>query len=196
MVRSIIKNQAGSFVLNPEEQNHLKRLKVFNIILVMTFVFIVPPSLNGQSNRASQYKITYYGFGPVKVGMKVSAASKALGIPFTELDKENDCHYANPKRLFKDVGFMIVNGRIARVDVDTRGYVTAAGAKIGDTEARIKRLYKGKVAVSPHKYTDGRYLTVQIDGGKFGIVFETDGKRVTYIRAGKSPEFGYIEGCS
>ncbi len=88
MVRSIIKNQAGSFVLNPEEQNHLKRLKVFNIILVMTFVFIVPPSLNGQSNRASQYKITYYGFGPVKVGMKVSAASKALGIPFTELDKK------------------------------------------------------------------------------------------------------------
>ncbi len=91
---------------------------------------------------------------------------------------------------------MVVNGRIARIDVDTRGYVTAAGAKIGDTEARIKRLYKGKVAVSPHKYTDGRYLTVPVDGGKFGIVFETDGKRVTHIRAGKSPEFGYIEGCS
>ncbi|MDQ3747553.1 MAG: hypothetical protein M3367_00855 [Acidobacteriota bacterium] len=174
----------------------MKRLKVLNIVLVMMFVFIVPATLNGQSKRASQYKITYYGFGPVKVGMKVSAASKALGIPFTELEKGNDCHYANPKRLFKDVGFMVVNGRIARIDVDTRGYVTAAGAKIGDTEARIKSRYKGKVAVSPHKYTDGRYLTVQVNGGKFGIVFETDGKRVTHIRAGKSPEFGYIEGCS
>ena len=182
--------------LKSKEQNQMKRLKVLNIILVVMFVFIVPPLLNGQSKRASQYKITYYGFGPVKVGMKVSAASKALGIPFTELEKGNDCHYANPKRLFKDVGFMVVNGRIARIDVDTRGYATVAGAKIGDTEARIRRLYKGKVAVSPHKYTDGHYLTVQVNGGKFGIVFETDGKRVTYIRAGKSPEFGYVEGCS
>ncbi len=101
MVRSIIKNQSGRFILNPKEQNQLKRLKVLNIILMMTFVFIIPPSLNAQSKRASQYKITYYGFGPVKVGMKVSAAAKALGIPFTELEKGNDCHYANPKRLSK-----------------------------------------------------------------------------------------------
>jgi len=174
----------------------LKRLKVLNIILAMMFVFIVPSFLNGQGKRASQYKLTYYGFGPVKVGMKISAAARALGVPFTELDKENDCHYANPKRLFKDVSFMITNGRIARIDVDTRRYATAAGAKIGDTEVQIKRLYKGKVEVSPHKYTDGRYLTVIVNGGKFGIVFETDGKRVTSIRAGKSPEFGYVEGCS
>lgn len=50
--------------------------------------------------------------------------------------------------------------------------------------------------VSPHKYVDGHYIEIEIKGGKFSIIFETDGKRVTSFRTGRSPEVRYIEGCS
>lgn len=74
--------------------------------------------------------------------------------------------------------------------------MTDRGARVGDTEATIKRLYRGMVKVSKHPYVNGHYLRVNIKGGRFSIIFETNGKRVTSFRAGKSKEVSYIEGCS
>ena len=41
----------------------------------------------------------------------------------------------------------------------------------------------------------GHYLTVRTRDKKFAIVFETDGARVTEIRAGGVPSVEYVEGC-
>ena len=92
---------------------------------------------------------------------------------------------------------MIDGGRIARVDVDSAGIATAAGARIGDSEARIERLYAGRVRTTPHKYEEGgRYLTVDAaDDSSFAIVFETSKGRVTRYRAGRRPAVEYVEGC-
>jgi hypothetical protein len=144
---------------------------------------------------APEYVITFNSFGAVKVGMTVSKASKALGVKLTTIET-GSCRYYEVKGRFKDVGFMVNDGTIARFDVSERGIATDRGAKVGDSEARIKRLYKGQYKISKHFYTDGNYIEVEMKGGKYSIIFETDGKRVTYIRAGRSPEIGYVEGCS
>jgi hypothetical protein len=48
-----------------------------------------------------------------------------------------------------------------------------------------------------HKYVDyGNYIEVEVKGGKYSIIFETDGKRVVTYRAGKTEQVGYVEGCS
>jgi hypothetical protein len=83
---------------------------------------------------------------------------------------------------------------MARVDTTSRRYMTAEGARVGDTEARIKQLYRGRVTVEPHKYIDGHYLIV--GNKKSAIIFETDGKKVLMIRAGRYPEVEWVEGCS
>lgn len=70
---------------------------------------------------------------------------------------------------------------------------------IGDSEERIKSLYPNRVAVSPHKYTDGHYLTVtpaEKADSAYRIIFETDGKKVVHYRAGVRPQVEYVEGCS
>ena len=82
---------------------------------------------------------------------------------------------------------MVNDGTIARFDVFNRTYATERGAKVGDTEARIKSLYKGMFKVTKHAYTDGHYITVMKKGTKYGIVFETDGKRVVSFHAGRKP---------
>ena len=175
----------------------MKRMNVSCFVLVIAIVLIMSPLSSGQNKRTSQYVISYNGFGPVKVGMTVSEASKALSIPLVrEQGYEGDCYYVAPKQGLKDVSFMVTGKRISRIDVSNRGYATDRGARVGDTEARIMKLYRGMVKVSPHPYVDGHYLRIDGKGGKFSIIFETDGKRVTSFRAGKSREVGYIEGCS
>ena len=91
---------------------------------------------------------------------------------------------------------MVNGGKIARIDISERSYATDKGVKVGDSETEIKRLYRGTYKVSKHFYTDGHYIEIESKDKRFSIIFETDGKRVTYIRAGRSPEIGYVEGCS
>jgi len=175
----------------------MRKIKIFCFILTIVSLLTVSPLTSAQTKRAaSKYVVTFNSFGAVKVGMTVSKASKALGIRLVTVE-QGECRYFEAKRGFKDISFMVNDGTIARFDVSERGIATDRGAKVGDSEARIKRLYKGMYKVYQHKYVDGgHYITVNMKGGKYSIVFETDGKRVTHFSAGRSPEIGYVEGCS
>ena len=140
------------------------------------------------------------GFGPVRAGMTVAEAELALGAPLVLLGPQMEpCHYVEVKGR-PGVAFMVIDGRIARVDVRRLTTVkTAEGAGIGDTEARIQELYSGRVEVQPHKYTNGHYLVVTPAApadSTYRIIFETDGKRVTSYCTGRLPEVGWVESCS
>ena len=139
------------------------------------------------------------GFGPVVIGMNVTEANAAIGgglrlpaAPHTE-----GCDYASAPGV-AGLSFMIENGRIARIDVQMAGIRTAEGAAVGDSEGRIRQLYAGRLTTSPHKYTDGHYVTVAARQGSRGtteLTFETDGRLVTRFRAGLLPQVAYVEGC-
>lgn len=145
--------------------------------------------------QSSSFRISAIGFGPVKPGMTVKQAAKALGTKLVaEGAPEGGCTYVNARAGLADLFFMVMDGRIARVDTDSRAYRTQEGARVGDTETRIKLLYRGRYKIEPHKYVDGHYIIV--GDRKRAVIFETDGKNVTMIRAGRYPEVGWIEGCS
>lgn len=140
------------------------------------------------------------GFGPVKFGMKVDEAEKALGIKLRrEANSEGEeCRYATPEGGLEGINFMLAKDVVVRVDVSKGDTVTAEGAKIGDTEAHVVELYAGRSEVQPHKYTgpEGHYVVVKGADGKVNMVFETDGKTVLRYRAGQDPQVQYVEGCS
>lgn len=107
--------------------------------------------------------------------------------------------YATADSLPGGVRVMVEQGKVARVEVFEGSVQTAKGARIGDTEERIKRLYPNQVTVMPHKYTDGHYLAVvptATADSAYRIIFETDGRRVLRYRAGTRPQVEYVEGCS
>jgi len=154
-----------------------------------------------QAKLTHQSKVFINGIGPVRVGMTVSQAAKAAGTRLVGDSPNNSCYYVSPQGERKHIGFMVSGDRIARVDIYKGSKITTVkGAKIGDTEARIKSLYPGQIQVTPHKYvTGGHYLTfVPKDRSdrNYRVVFETDGQRVTQFRSGKLPEVEYVEGCS
>ena len=85
------------------------------------------------------------------------------------------------------------------IGATTAKVFAAEGARVGDSEDAVRKLYGSRVSVTPHKYTNGHYLTVTPmapSDSQYRIIFETDGKRVTRYRAGRLPQVAYVEGCS
>lgn len=143
--------------------------------------------------------VTEQGIGPLRAGTPIGRASAAVGggLVVPAGADAAGCTYAEWRGGPPGVRVMVEGGRIARIDVNTPGVATAAGARIGDAEGRVQNLYRGHVAVSPLKYGPGHYLTVTsaaADSG-FAIVFETVAGQVTRYRAGRRPQVEYVEGC-
>jgi hypothetical protein len=191
--------------------NHKAKLLTFTTVTLTVFA-VTLGTVIAQTKLTSQAKVTINSIGPVKIGMNLpeaaAAANTRLSVGYAGSDS---CYSLQTEGELKGVSFMVtkddVKSRlqyitsdvIARVDVDNPKITTVSGAKIGDTEARIKSLYPGQIKVTPHTYIKGHYLTF-IPKNKaeqnYRIVFETDGQRVIRYRAGKLPEVEYVEGCS
>jgi hypothetical protein len=177
------------------------RLLTITITTLVLTNLAIEVSLAKLSNQS---KLLLNGLGDVSIGLTVAETAKAAGIKLVSLNEslpKEACYYVKPQKGFKDIGFMVIDGKIARIDVWSGSKITTlSGAQIGDSEARIKSLYPGQIKVTPHEYvTGGHYLTFTPKDKadkNYRLVFETDGKRVTQMRSGKLPEVSYIEGCS
>lgn len=153
------------------------------------------------SDTVSDLALTEDGLGQVQIGMQLSEAVN-MGLLSENPNLRSECDYVFPAvgaGIPEGVSVMVVKGRLARIDVDTGAVTTEEGAKIGDTEERLRSLYGADLQVSPHKYMEkGHYLTVLGDSASAGraLVFESDGQRVTMFRAGRFPEVRWVEACS
>ena len=107
------------------------------------------------------------------------------------------CDYASVRGGEPKLSFLIVDDRLARLDVQSTSVPTDRGIRVGDTEAKVKAAYAGNVTVQPHKYTDGHYLVVENPSDTaIALIFETDGAKVTRYRLGSKPVVSWVEGCS
>src|SRR6266480_5581023 len=95
------------------------------------------------------WKVGLRSIGPVRYGMSLSEASRALGetlkVDFTEPGES--CTYVRPSAAPWGVSFMVIDTAVERVDVSEGGVTTVSGAHIGSTEAEIKALYPGHIEV-------------------------------------------------
>lgn len=188
----------------------LNSLTKFVTLLIGTIVILAVwvTSVNAQAQLTENSKLALNGIGPIRVGMTVDEASKSAGVKLIKSGSggpdEYECSYVHPQVAPKEIGFMVVKGRIARVDINNKRMTTLRGAKIGNSQEQIMKLYPGQIKVTPHHYVsappqNGKYLTfVPKDAAdkNYRLVFETSKNRVDRFRSGKLPEVEYIEGCS
>ena len=141
------------------------------------------------------WAVTAHGAGAIRVGMTLAEAAAASPAQLAAKRDWSECTYLKPAPGPDGLTLMVLDGRIARVDVTAPEIPTAEGIRVGDTEARVRDVYgPANVSISPHKYTSGRYLTIAPDQDS-RLVFETDGVRVTRYRGGRLPEVEWVEGC-
>lgn len=151
-------------------------------------------------NGPATWVLTPDGYGPVRVGSTVAQLNAELRDTMrADYELGGECAYVHPAVLPAPVEVMVHLDTVVRVDVDTAGVLTPEGAGLGDTEAKLLALYGARAVVTPHAYEwpAGHYVTVAAVGDSTrATVFETDGRVVTRLRAGRRPEVGYVEGCS
>jgi hypothetical protein len=147
---------------------------------------------------AEEWAMTHRGIGPVRVGATAVDAGGAFGAAFSPDSVARGCHHVvvsgSPGRVLA----MVVDGRVARVETADSAVATDRGGRVGDSESRIDSLYSGRVTVEPHKYVNGHYLIIAPETATDSsrIIFETDGARVTRVRAGLLPAVAWVEGCA
>ena len=155
------------------------------------------PSSLPSPDSARAGTVSFSSAPPLEVGMSAAEARRALGMPASTATSSDECRYLDTKGKSR-VYVMLIRDTVARLDIRDSTLATAAGARIGDPEARVLELYRGRVTTQPHKYVSGgHYLVVDSPADTaLRLVFETDGKRVTSYRVGRTPEVMWVEGCS
>ncbi len=135
--------------------------------------------------------------GPVRVGMTAEDARRVLGMPAGAKTGDGCAYIAGTAQTKLRANVMLAGDTVVRFDVLDEGIATAEGARVGDSEQRIRQLYQGRVAEQPHKYVPGGHYLVVTPAGESveRIIFETDGHVVTKYRAGRRPEVENVEGC-
>lgn len=156
----------------------------------------------GRGSQLATARLGLRGLGPVTVGMTVDQAAQAAGTALAPMggpDAGTGCEYVRPEGAPDGIGFMVIDGVIARVDIIAGTVATDAGVTIGLTEAHAQRLYDNRLDVSPHNYTEGGHdltlVPAEVADKDFRVVLETDGTNVTAMRGGRLPEVEWVEGC-
>lgn len=156
-------------------------------------VQLPPPVTGGLTLEATR-------LGPYRVGMSLAELNAALGEQLVPAYQMNPtCDHVDPAGLPDGVIVMIENDTVARFDVESPAVRTREGAGVGDTEATVVARYGADMTVEPHKYTgpEGHYLVLRPPGDSLHeVIFETDGRVVTHLRAGRLPSVAYVEGCA
>ena len=151
------------------------------------------------SAQASDFRATMGGLGPIRIGMSASALERVLGtrLPETQDYSEDACRQVEAGPNWPGTSVMLVDGRVARIDVSQRGFFTLSGAAVGDTEASVRRRYRRRIMESTHLegVDDSKYLTMFSSDRRLGIRFETDGERITSYYVGNAQAVQLPEGC-
>jgi len=148
------------------------------------------------SSQASRsWVLRQDGIGPVKVGMNLAQLNAVLHEKFTlpEDKDEQDCFIDGPTA-HPQVSFMILKGRLARIEVNGPGVPTENGIQVGNSEERARQVYGSSLKVKQHAYTgpQGHYLTIRSADGRYGIRFETDNGKITTFYGGRFDAIQYI----
>jgi hypothetical protein len=159
-----------------------------------------PPSPQATVNTL--WAVTDSGAGALRIGMTRDQLALDLhSVPPKHTRADSGCAYLAVAGIPPGMRTMWVAATLARIDIGAASLPTDRGAKIGDKQARIEQLYRGRVIAMPAKYDPrGKYLVVRPippTDSSFRIVFETDSStRVTRYRVGREPEVEWVEGCS
>jgi hypothetical protein len=145
-------------------------------------------------------RLSTSALGPIEFGMSLDEAQDVARTTIVEnVDAQNgSCGYAEPDPAIPGLSFMLEGDRVVRADVTSPGINTVSGIHVGSTEAEVLATYGARIKSEQHEYDDqGHYLvyTPKDVADQTRIVFETDGSRVTIMRAGLLPAVLYIEGC-
>lgn len=130
---------------------------------------------------SARQKVRFDGVGSLRIGMEETTLRKLLG-PAFRLETRDSGVYAS----WGDphLGLVLIEGKLARIDIAGGRWRTINGARVGSLESEIRELFqKRQLETRPHSF-DPRGHILLLRSKSFAVAFETDGDIVTAIRVG------------
>ncbi|MGH9226002.1 MAG: hypothetical protein ACRD2W_19940 [Acidimicrobiales bacterium] len=163
-----------------------------------------PPTATMPELLSEASRLRLDGIGPVVVGMSLEEASAATGQdiridPRTDLGR--GCAHATAEGGPEGLQFMVVDGRIARVEVVPGPVRTVSGVGVGSTQAEVLAAYPDRIRVQANPYSGhlgGKDLIYVPDASSehLSLLFEVLDGLVMRFRSGWLPAVMAPEGCS
>ena len=141
--------------------------------------------------------VTTVGFGAVTFGLTVAGAQQAAGTAMIALGAESDCYRVVAHRGPEGVTFLVHEGTIERVDIDSGPVTTRSGVGIGTAESTITDLFGDKIRsqTRPDGSTDLVYVPVDPGDRNYRVVFNVVDGAVRSFKSGKIPVVLTDTGC-
>jgi hypothetical protein len=175
------------------------------LISAIIVISVWATSASGQAQLTERSKLAINGIGPIRVGMTVSEASRSAGVKLVKaLDgsrPDNSCAFFDIQGGPQGISFMTTKDRIVSVYISNERITTISGAKIGDSVAKILKLYPpAQMQTELSGRSQKRFTFIPRDAAdrNYRLIFETDTgtNRVKRFRSGQLPEVEYREGCA
>lgn len=142
------------------------------------------------------------GFGPVKFGMTIRQAERALGTKLkltADEDPSGTCvRGGRADGSEPGVAYMAIKGVIQRIDVElaqAQSVKTTEGVGAGSTPADVRRTYGARAEHDNTDYAGHDDIVVKTPSRKSGVRYEFEDGKLSWIIAGKYPALSFSEGC-
>ena len=150
---------------------------------LVVWVFALAASPLAQA--ADSWRIHANGLGPIQIGMPIGVVARRAGAPVLPIgvveapDRfRSSCNYYSVDVPGQTVRIRVANDLVDRIEVESKGFATQSGIRVGDPIARVREIYGSKASEEPHHYLWNRGV-VHIVVGPF--VIENEAYAVAFI---------------
>lgn len=146
---------------------------------------------------AGQAPLSPHGYSWLKIpGTSADDAIVGAPVPPTAMGRRNPSVCEEYTVGDTGISYLTEAMRVGRVTVSKPGVATAEGVQVGDTAAKVRKVYGQKVETKAAPYADPPAEDLYVwETPDYGYRFEINDKGVVTAIHGGSKAIGHMEGC-
>ena len=151
----------------------------------------------GPTSLSERSTVSTVGLDEVTFGMSIQDAQRAAGtlmIPATPIDS---CYHVIPYDAPEGIVFLVHNGTIERVDINSGPITTRSGVGIGTSDETVVDLFGDAIQRSarPDGTVDLIFVPRDVGDSNFRVVFNIADGEVRAYKSGRIPQVLSPTGC-
>ena len=150
-----------------------------------------PPTLSGRST------VSTVGLDTVTFGMTVAQAQEAAGTVLVPAGPTGSCYHVVPHDAPEGIVFLVHQGTIERVDINSGPITTRSGVGVGSPETMVTDLFGDSIERQVRVDGTVDLVFVPSDPGdrNFRVVFNVSEGEVRAFKSGRLPQVMLDTGC-
>jgi len=165
-----------------------------------TTITTVPPEnpdQYGPPTLSSRSTVSTVGLDTVTFGLTVPEAQRAAGTVLVPAGPTGSCYHVVPHDAPEGIVFLVHNGTIERVDINSGPITTRSGVGVGSPETMVTDLFGDSIERQVRVDGTVDLVFVPSDPGdlNYRVVFNVSGGEVRAFKSGRLPQVMLDTGC-